>query len=86
MIKNHIDGSYYSFHTSDFSGALVLLQGEGTEEDRKLAARISGRYSKGRTEKVLKVKFGKYGSKFNSEIEVEPISDEELQEYIVSVK
>lgn len=86
MIKNYIDTSYYSFHTSDFSGALVLLQGEGTEEDRKLAARISGRYSKGRDEKLVKVKFGKYGSKFNSEIEVEPISDEELQQYIVSVK
>ena len=86
MIKNYIDGRYYSFHTSDFSGALVLLEGEGTEEDRKLAARISGRYSKGKDEKMVKVKFGKYGSKFSTEIEVEPISDDELQEYIISVK
>ena len=54
MIKSHIDGSYYSFHTSDFSGALVVLENEGTEEDIILASRIAGRYSKGKDEKNLK--------------------------------
>lgn len=85
-IKEYINENYYSFHTSDFSGALVVLENEGTEEDRILAARIAGRYSKGREEKIVKVKYGKYKTKFNTEIEIEPISDEELQKYIVSVK
>lgn len=85
-IKNYINENYYSFHTSDFSGALVLLENEGTEEDRILASRIAGRYSKGREEKSVKVKFGRYGTRFNDEIEVEPISDEDLQKYLVSIK
>lgn len=85
-IKEYIDEKYYSFHTSDFSGALVVLEKEGTEEDRILASRIAGRYSKGRDEKTVKVKYGRYGTKFNTEIEVEPTSDEELQKYLVSIK
>ena len=85
-IKNYINENYYSFHTSDFSGALVLLENEGTEEDVILASRIAGRYSKGRDEKSVKVKFGRYGTRFNDEIEVEPISDEDLQKYLVSIK
>ena len=38
---------YLSFHATDFSGALVLLDKNGTEDDKVLAARMAARYSKG---------------------------------------
>ncbi len=85
-IEELIHSEYYSFHTADFSGALVLLSIDGNEEDKKLAARISGRYSKGKDEETVKVKYGQYGTKFEDEIIVDPISDEEIQEYIIAIK
>ena len=85
-IKKYVNSEYYSFHTTDFSGALVLLENKGTERDIELAARISGRYSKGREERVLKVKYGQYGTKLENVIEVSPINDEELDKYMISVR
>ena len=85
-IKALVNSDYYSFHTTDFSGALVLLEKEGTEKDIELAARISGRYSKGREENIVKVKYGQYGKKLENAIEVEPINDKELERYMISIK
>ena len=85
-MKNLIHKEYYSFHTTNFSGALVLLEGEGTEEDRILASRIAARYSKGREEDKVDVKFGIYGTKLENHIEVDPISDKALEEYMISIK
>lgn len=85
-IKELINKQYYSFHTTDFSGALVLLDNEGTEEDRVLAGRIAARYSKGREESKVSVKYGIYGEKLENHIEVEPISDKELEQYMISIK
>ena len=85
-IKKFINKEYYSLHTTDFSGALVLLESSGTEKDIDLAARIAARYSKGREEKEVKVKYGVYGQKLENTIVVEPISDDELEQYMISIK
>ena len=45
-IKKLINDTYLNFHPIDFSGALVVMENEGTAEDRELAARIAVRYSK----------------------------------------
>lgn len=85
-IKSLIHKKYYSFHTTDFSGALVLLEGNETENDIHLAARIAARYSKGREKAELKVKYGIYGQKLENIIVVEPITDKELEKYMISIK
>lgn len=85
-IKKYVNDDYYSFHTTDFSGALVLLENNATQKDIELAARISVRYSKGREEDAVKVKYGQYGSKLENIIEVCPINDKELEQYMISVK
>lgn len=85
-IKKLIHKKYYSFHTTSFSGALVLLEGQGTEEDKVLAARIAARYSKGREEDKVSVKYGVYGTKLENIIEVQPICDKDLEEYMISIK
>ncbi len=85
-IQELIHNEYYSFHTTDFSGALVLASMDANTEDKALAARISGRYSKGKDEESVKVKYGQYGTKLEDEIVVEPITDDELQQYLISIK
>mgnify|MGYP006376420491 FL=1 len=47
---------------------------------------MAARYSKGREEAELKVKYGIYGQKLENIIVVEPISDKELEKYMISIK
>ena len=85
-IKKLINDTYLNFHPIDFSGALVVMENEGTAEDRELAARIAVRYSKGKNEEEVKVRYGFYGQKHNKEMTVSPVADKELEEYLVNVK
>lgn len=85
-IKMLVNKEYLSFHAAEFSGALVLLEGNGTESDKVLAARMAARYSKGREQDKIKIKYGIYGRKLDNYIEVEPISDSELEQFIISIK
>ena len=85
-IKKLINDTYLNFHPIDFSGALVVMENEGTAEDRELAARIAVRYSKGKNEEEVKVRYGFYGQKHNKEMNVSPVADKELEEYLVNVK
>ena len=85
-IKTLVNKEYLSFHAAEFSGALVLLEGNGTESDKVLAARMAARYSKGREQDKIKIKYGIYGRKLDNYIEVEPISDSELEQFIISIK
>ncbi|MBU3103881.1 tRNA 4-thiouridine(8) synthase ThiI [Clostridium gasigenes] len=85
-IKEYINNKYIAFYASNFTGALVVLTGEGTDKDIEIAARITARYSKGRNEEMVEVKYGQYGKKFTSEVTVKPINDEELQTFIIGAK
>ena len=85
-IKKFINDKYFYFHTTNFSGALVLLVKEGTEKDIDLAARVAARYSKGKDESSVEVKYGPYGKKLENIIKVEPISDKELEKYMISIR
>lgn len=85
-IKKYINNKYISFYVANFTGALVVLSGEVSENEIELAARITARYSKGRNEEEVTVRHGQYGKKFTSEVVVKPITDEELQEFIIGTK
>lgn len=74
------------FFTSKFNGAMVIIP-EGnspSEEDINLACKIAVRYSKGKDEKLVEVKYGNALTKFNSAKEVQSISQEELEKYNVN--
>lgn len=74
------------FLTSNFNGAIVIIP-EGnnpSEEDITLACKIAVRYSKGKDEKLVKVKYGNALTAFNSTKEVEAISQEELERYNIN--
>lgn len=85
-IKKHINENYLNFHPTDFSGALVVMENEGTAEDRELACRIAARYSKGKGEEQVKVRYGNCGQRHNHEMIISPIQDNELEVYLVNIK
>lgn len=85
-IKKLINNEYFSFHPTKFSGALVVMNGEGSENDRKLACEIAARYSKGKNEEAVTVRYGRHGERHNLENTVKPISDKELDKYLIKVK
>lgn len=85
-IKKYIDDSFIAMNASKYTGALVIIQGKPTEKEIELGARIAARYSKGRDEEEVEVMYGVYGKKFNDFIKVSPITDEELQQYLIAIK
>lgn len=85
-IKGFINKEYYSFHPSKFSGALVVMTGKNISEDIELAARLAVRYSKGKNEEKVSVRYGVYGERHNTEIEVSSISDNEIEEILINNK
>jgi len=62
---------------------MIIVVGEPNEEDIKFAAKVTARYSKAKDEKLVKVKYGKFMSPLDNHIEVEPASEEGINEYII---
>ncbi len=52
------------FLACDYNGSTVIIIGEPNKDDIKLAAEITGRYSKGKDEDEIKVKYGKVNTEF----------------------
>ncbi|TDT62351.1 tRNA 4-thiouridine(8) synthase ThiI [Fonticella tunisiensis] len=73
----------YIFNTIDFKGSTVILRGNPSYDDIILAAAIAGRYSKGRDEKEVRVKYKKQQDKEYNIIEVSPARDEEITMYLL---
>ncbi|MEW9094478.1 MAG: tRNA 4-thiouridine(8) synthase ThiI [Clostridiaceae bacterium] len=82
-IKKYLDEEDWIFFAADYNGSMVLIIGEPSEEDFELAAKITGRYSKGKDEDSIKVKYGKFKSLPNNCIWVKPAMEEEINKYII---
>ena len=74
------------FFPVKFVGAMVIIRGKAENEDIQLAAKIAARYSKGKNEKIVEIKYGKNNNDLNGRISVEPILDEEINDYIINTK
>ncbi|NFV14412.1 DUF814 domain-containing protein [Clostridium sporogenes] len=83
IIKNYLSSKDYMFLACDYNGSTVVIIGEPSEIDIKLAAGITGRYSKGKDEDKIKVKYGKVNTDLNNIIEVKPASDDYLKNLII---
>lgn len=67
----------------DYNGSMVVIVGEATEEVKKYAARVAIRYSKGKDEKDVAVKFTKYGEKECTIMNENCATEEELNSHII---
>ncbi|SHE80944.1 DUF814 domain-containing protein [Clostridium fallax] len=73
------------FFPNKYMGAMVILRGEPKESDIELAAKISARYSKGKDEEQVEIKYGRKESGFDKTIIVQPAKDEELVKLMIKV-
>lgn len=86
QIKALLNNKDMMFLVTKFRGAMVIIP-EGNDpidDDLTLACRLAVRYSKGRDEKLVEVKYGQFSTKFSNSKEVESITQEELDRYNIN--
>lgn len=86
QIKQLLNSNDMLFLPSEFNGAMVIIP-EGNnpnEDDITLACRLAVRYSKGKDEELVKVKYGKVSTKFTESKEVNSITQEKLDKYNIN--
>ncbi|KEI17519.1 DUF814 domain-containing protein [Clostridium haemolyticum] len=82
-IKQYLSENDIAFLVKDFGGSMVIIVGNPTKEDIVFAAKVAGRYSKGKDEEKLKVIYGHYSKSYDCSIEVEPAMEDELKQYMI---
>ena len=85
-IKALLDKNDTIFIPSSHMGAMAVIEGDSSLEDNELACKIVSRYSKGKDEEEVTVKFGKFGTKFSEKLTVKPSNEEEINKYLVQDK
>ena len=85
-IKSLLSKEDTAFLPTSHKGAMALIHGESNDEDKELACKITARYTKGKDEDVVVVKYGVYGTNFKNEYRVKPATDEEISKYIIQEK
>lgn len=86
QLKQLLNNKDMMFITCNFNGAMVIIpEGETpNDEDLTFACGLAVRYSKGRDEELVKVKFGKVSTEFTDIKEVKSMTQEELDKYILN--
>ncbi|AWI07632.1 DUF814 domain-containing protein [Clostridium drakei] len=82
-IKQYLTKKDMIFLASDFNGSMVMIIGEATEEDIEFAAKVTGRYCKGKNEEKIEIKYGYYKQPLDKFMEVKAATEEELNKYIL---
>jgi tRNA-uridine 2-sulfurtransferase len=72
------------FLSKEFTGSVVVIIGKVTNEDIQFAAKVSGRYSKGKDEEIISVNYGVRDYLLDKSIEVAPAKEEEINNYILN--
>ncbi|MCB2293153.1 tRNA 4-thiouridine(8) synthase ThiI [Clostridium algoriphilum] len=71
------------FIAKDYNGTTVAIIGKATVQDIDFAAGITARYCKGKDEKIITISYGGYGHLQDRFIDIKPLTDEELNNYIL---
>ena len=85
-LKELLNKNDLMFITSKFSGAMVIIP-EGykpNDDDINLACRMAVRYSKGKDEESVEVKYGHVSTNFSDSRCVSSITEEELKKYNIN--
>jgi len=86
QIKQLLNNKDMMFITSEFNGAMVIIpEGDNpTDDDLAFACRLAVRYSKGKDEELVRVKFGQFSTEFNRTKDVNAMTQEELDKYNIN--
>ena len=82
-IKKILSKEDLVFLLSHFNGAMAIIHGDAKDKDKELACKLVSRYSKGRDEAEVDVKFGNFGTPFKNELRVKPATEEEVSKYLL---
>jgi tRNA U34 2-thiouridine synthase MnmA/TrmU len=85
-IKQLLNNKDMMFITSKFNGAMVIIpEGDNpTDDDLTFACRLAVRYSKGKDEELVQVKFGQFSTEFNMIKDVTAMTQEELDKHNIN--
>jgi len=84
LLKELLTEDDLIFTTADYNGSTVVIIGKGTNSDIEFAAKVSGRYCKGKDEKIVAIKYGMYGHPLNKSMDIAPATEEEINKYILN--
>lgn len=84
LLKQLLTKEDLIFLSKEYTGSIVVIIGKATNEDIEFAAKVSGRYSKGKDEKSISVNYMEYGNPIYKSIEVAPAREEEINNYILN--
>ncbi|MFZ5351256.1 MAG: tRNA 4-thiouridine(8) synthase ThiI [Bacillota bacterium] len=86
-LRSLIKDGHVIFNAADYHGSTVLVitkKGhEPTENDIKFAAGITARYSKGRENKNIVVKYKKRNDTEHKYVTVSPMNDDDLKDFLI---
>jgi len=84
LLEQLLSGEDLMFLARDYNGSTVAMIGKATDEDIEFAARITGRYCKGREEKSVTIIYGINEDNLNKSINAKPSIKEEINNYIIN--
>ena len=82
-LKDLLNSNDIIFMAKDFNGSMTVIVGEPSEEEIEFAAKVTGRYSKGKDEENIIVKYGNFDEPLEKFIEIKPFSDDQLIKYLI---
>ena len=82
-IKKNISEVDIVFLVKEFKGSMVCIVGNPNDEELEFAAKVAGRYSKGKDEHSLKVMYGYYKKPFTKHIQVSKLEEKDLNKFMV---
>ncbi|MGG7076349.1 tRNA 4-thiouridine(8) synthase ThiI [Clostridium sardiniense] len=85
-IKNVLTKEDLVLYPTSHNGAMIVISGKYNDEDKELAAKIAGRYCKGKDLDEVEISYGKFGCKFDGTLKVKPASEDEINKYIIQGK
>lgn len=83
LLKQLLTQEDLTFLAADYNGSTVVIIGKATNEDIEFAAKVAGRYCKGKDEKIISISYGNYDHPLDKLIDITPANDEEINNYIL---
>ena len=83
LLEQFLTGEDLMFLSRDYNGSTVAIIGNATNEDIQFAAKVTGRYCKGKKEKTVSISYGRYDQPLNKSIDIIPATEEEISRYIL---
>lgn len=80
-IKKLLNEKDMLFFAENYSGSLITIIGEPKKEDIIFAAKVTARYSKGKDNDTVSIKYGYFNHRLNEQINVKPASEGEIKQY-----